>query len=82
MSLKQARLDRTYLYVLLVVFIKKNDERKLILKYEASQDEIMAWIELFRDYDIVELKEFRRNKLKSLINVKYHSRYPEGNLST
>ena len=75
-SLLQARLDRTYLYGMLVSSNKKDGEREFILKYEASQDGIMAWIEFLRDYDNNGSEEVRMNKLESLINVRYHSRYP------
>ena len=61
---------------MLVSSNKKDGERKFILKYEASQDGIMAWIEFLRDYDNKGLEEVRMNKLESLFNVKYHSRYP------
>ena len=78
---KQARLDRTYLYGMLASSNKKNGERKLIFKYEASQDRIMAWIKFLRVYDNNGSEEVRMNKLESLINVKYHSRYPGGFLN-
>ena len=77
-SLKQARLDRTYLYDMTVGCNEKDGERMFILKYKASQDEIMAWNEFLRDYDSNGLEEVRMNKLESLINVKYHSRHPGG----
>ena len=63
---------------MLVSSNKKDWESMFKLKYEASQDRIMAWIEFFRDYDSNGSEEVRMNKLESLINVKYHSRYPEG----
>ena len=76
--LKQARLDRTYLYGMLISSNKKNGEKKFILKYEASQDGIMAWIEFLRDCNINGSEEVKMNKLENLFNVKYHNRYPGG----
>ena len=50
-SLKQARLDSTNLYGMLLSINKKDRERIFILKYEASQDRIMVWIEFFKEND-------------------------------
>ena len=63
---------------MLVSSNKKDGEKKFILKYDVSQDGIMAWTEFLRGYDNKKLEEVRMNKLKSLINIKYHSRYPGG----
>ncbi|HEY9710892.1 MAG TPA: hypothetical protein V6D48_21980, partial [Oculatellaceae cyanobacterium] len=50
-SAPQARLDRSYLYGMLLSSNRKDGERKIILKYDKSQDGIAAWIEFLRDYD-------------------------------
>ena len=76
-TLKQARLNKTYLYGILVSSNKKDGEEKFILKYETSQDGIMEWIKFLSNYDNNGSEEVRMNKLESSINVKYHSRYPK-----
>ena len=77
-SLKQARLDRTYLYGMLISSNRKDGERKFILKYEGSQDGIAAWIEFLRDYDNNGSEEVRTSKLESMIGIKYTYKYPGG----
>src|SRR5688572_28816912 len=49
-TIKQARIDRTYLYGVLVSSNRYDGEQKILLKYEMTQ-EIAAWIEFLKDYD-------------------------------
>ena len=77
-TLKQARLDRTYLYGMLISSNRKDGERKFILKYEASQDGIAAWIEFLRDYDNNGSEEVRATKLENMISTTYNYKYPGG----
>ena len=41
-SLRQAKVDRTYLYKVLISSNKNDGERKFILKYETNQGRIFA----------------------------------------
>jgi hypothetical protein len=77
-SLAQARLDRTYLYGMLISSNRKDGERKIILKYEHNQDGIAAWIEFIRDYDNNGSEDIRANKLERLILDQYSHKYPGG----
>ena len=63
---------------MLVSSNRKDGERKLLLKYQASQDGIYAWIEFVRDYDNHGSEGIRKSKLESFIQEKYSSRYPGG----
>ena len=77
-SLRQARVDRTYLYGVLISSNKNDGERKFIIKYEAGQGKILAWIEFLKDYDYNGSQEIRIIKLESRISTKYRLRYTEG----
>src|SRR5688500_14471737 len=50
-TIKQARIDRNYLYGMLLSSNRNDGEQKIMLKYEANQDGTAAWIEFLREYD-------------------------------
>ena len=75
---KQARIDRIWLYGMLVSSNRKDGEQKILLKYEHNQDGIAAWIEFLRDYDNNGSEEVRASKLEALVAVKYTYKYPGG----
>ena len=77
-ALQQVKIDKTWLYGMLMSSNKKDGERKFLFKYEYSQDGIMAWIEFLRDYDSNGFEEVRANKLESLIYTKNSYRFPGG----
>ena len=79
--LLQAKLDRAYLYGMLISSNRKDGERKFILKYERIQDRLMAWIEFLKDYDNLGSSEVRSAKLESKIHIKYTYEYPGGLLN-
>ena len=67
---KQARIDRIYMYGMLMSSNRKDGEQKIILKYEPTQDGIMAWMEFLKDYDNNGSEEARASKLESLVSIK------------
>ena len=75
---QQARIDRLYLYGVLVSSNRKDGEQKILLKYKPTQDGIAAWIEFLRDYDNNGSEEVRASKLEGLISIKYSYKYPGG----
>ena len=77
-TIKQARIDKTYLYGMLMSSNRKDGKQKIILKYETSQDGIAAWIEFIRDYDNNGSEEVRATKLENLVSMKYSYKYPGG----
>ena len=77
-AIKQARIDRKYLYGMLVSSNWKDGEQKFIFKYADSQDGIAAWIEFLRDYDNNGSEEFRASKLENMVSIKYSYKYPGG----
>lgn len=77
-TIKQAKVDRMYLYGMLVSSNRKDGERKILLKYEHNQDDIAAWIEFLRDYDNNGSEEVRATKFESMVAIKYTYKYPGG----
>lgn len=75
---KQARLDRNYLYGMLLSSNRNDGEQKIIFKYETSQDGIAAWIEFLRDYDNNGSEEARASKLENMVSTKYNHKCPGG----
>ena len=57
---------------------RKDGEQKIILKYEPTQDGIMAWMEFLKDYDNKGSEEVRASKLESLVSIKYNHKHPGG----
>ena len=77
-TIKQARIDRTYLYGMLISSNQQDGEQKFILKYESSQDGIAVWIKFLKDYDNNSSEEVKATKLENAISIKYSYRYPGG----
>ena len=71
-TIKQARIYRTFLYYgMLLSSNRKDGEQKSILKYETSQDGIAAWIEFLKDYDNNGSEEVKAIKLENMVSAKY-----------
>ena len=75
---RQARLDWTYLYGVLIVSNQNDGEREFILKYKTCQDKMLVCIEFLKDYDYNGSEEVRITKLESRISTKYKLRYTGG----
>ena len=71
-SYAQAVYDRNYLYGILVT-ATMNLQHKTILKFEKSQDGILAWEEFKQDFEYDGSKELRLEQLESLASKPYSS---------
>jgi hypothetical protein len=76
-SYPQAVSDRNYLYGILMT-ATLTLQHKTILKYERSQDGILAWKELKMDFKYDGSKELRFEQLESLASKPYSSSDPGG----
>lgn len=68
----QAVSDKNYLYGILMT-ATMNLQHKTILKYESTQDGILAWKEFKKDFEYYGYKELRLEHLKSMANKSYSS---------
>src|SRR5687768_4180532 len=76
-SYPQAISDRNFLYGILMT-ATMNLQHKTILKYERSQDGILAWKELKMDFEYDGSKELRFEQLESMASKPYSSSDPGG----
>lgn len=74
----QAKIDRSYLYGILISTNRIDGEQRILIKYETSHDGIAAWVEFLRDYDNNGSKERRIIKLESSLSSKYTPKYQGG----
>ena len=74
-STPQALFDRNYLYGALVT-ATVHMQHKTIIKYEKSQDGILAWDEFKEDYDYDGSKMVRVEQLEDMAKVSYNNREP------
>lgn len=76
-SYPQAVSDRSYLNEMLVT-ATMNMQHKTILKYELSQDGILAWRDLKNDFEYDSSKELRFEQLELMVSKPYNSSDPGG----
>ena len=74
----QAKIDRTWLYGILVGTNRQAGEKKIINAYETSLDGIMAWIDFVNDYDNHGSNRIRVQVLEEYIKIPYTRTYNGG----
>ena len=73
----QAYYDQTHFHGILVS-ATKDLQNKIIIKYEQSQDGILAWDKLIKDFAYDGSKELRVEQLETFINKPFTSNQPGG----
>jgi hypothetical protein len=76
-SPSQAMYDQQYLYGI-IMSATHNIQQKTVLKYEASRDGILTWLELKNDFAYDESKELRLVVLENMTQVAYSDTVPGG----
>src|SRR5688500_19673079 len=69
-SPSQAMYDQQYLYGI-IMSATHNIQQKMILKYEASRDGILAWLEIKNDFAYERSKELSLVDLENMMKVSY-----------
>ena len=76
-SYPQALYDTRYLYGILVT-ATKDMQHKIILKYEANQDGILAWDEFKKDFAHDGSEDLKIEQLEAQVHQPYSAREPGG----